>query len=760
MKKYILKTGLALAAFVAFCSNANAYTAVASGNWSSAATWGGTAPGANVSVQDIVIPSSISVKLDMNVTFTGSLLNSFTVNGTLNNSTDYSLTFAQGALAGTGTISIATVEFQSLATTTFTGTMNVKHLKNSGATLVFTSIANVSDTLNLEAGTLALSSGANISMMTNSTVRVNSGTITISGGNFNTGNNYNVMYVGGSKTAGIELNSSMLKNLYVMLTDNSKTITLANSLIVSGNSMISAGSIDLGGKQLTFKGDVNMVAGSTLTSTAASSIAFQGTASPSTGIYFSGGSAINDFTVDMTNNAQVKLMSALTIAGHLKLMNGSLSLAAGAALTMNATSVVHIENGSLAMNSGSFTGTAAYDVEYMGGATTAGIEVTGSGLHNLSIDLVNSASVIKLNKSATTSGKLYLNKGKLDLGADTLTVNGTMYQTPSAAFIGNVSAVLILNLSSVTNDTLYFDQANQNLKKLKVNLANGGNAVIATALTIGGELDFVNGKVVLINNDLQITSVAVLNGYDDTKYVATSSYGRLQMTVNSGSSFATFPVGTLSNYSPASIQQTASGSTGSFMVRAMAGILTQGTTGYNTANSASVVNRTWMIDAASGVNVNMNLKLAWVSMAEVNAFDRTHAYIAHYKNSAWDTYTYGSAVAGVNNTYEITRPNITSLSPFAVSDNMAAMGIKEVVAENSIDMYPNPSSDAVNIQISNGGNVYSYEIIDITGQTVLSVANNNALNRFDVSALQNGCYFIKITNLDNKKVVTKRFIKS
>jgi hypothetical protein len=760
MKKYILKSGLALATFVAFCTNASAYTAVASGNWSSAATWGGTAPGATVSSQDIVIPSSVSVNLDMNVTFTGTPINSFTVNGMLTNSTDYALTLTEGSLAGTGTISIAMVEFQSLATTTFTGTMNVKHLKNSGATLVFTSIANVADTLNMEAGSLVLNTGANITMVTNSTVRMNSGTMTASGGTFNTGNNYNVLYVGGSKTAGLELNSSMLKNLYIKLTDNTHAVTLANSLVINGNTVITAGVLDLTGKQVTFKGDVNMATGSMLTSTSASSIMFQGTASPSTGIYFSTGSAINDFTVDMTNSSQVKLMSALAIAGHLKLMNGSFGLASGGALTMNAASVVHVENGSIAMNSGTFNGTAAYDVEYMGGATSAGLEVTGSGLHNLSLSLVNSVSIVKLNKSATVAGKLNLSSGKLDLGADTLTVNGSMAQTPSAAFIGNASAALILNLTSVTNDTLYFDQSNQNLKKLKVNLANGGNVVLATALTIGGELDFVKGKVVLINNDLQISSAAAMNGYDDTKYVATEAAGRLQMTVNSGSSFATFPVGTLSNYSPAGIQQTASGSTGSFMVRAMNGVMTQGTTGYNTANSASVVNRTWLIDAASGVNVNMNLKLAWVSAAEVNSFDRTHAYIAHYKNATWDTYTYGAAVVGVNNTYEITRQNITSLSPFAVSDNLAAMGIKEVVAENGIDMYPNPSSDVVNIQVSNSGSAYSYEIIDITGQTILASANNNALNRFDVSNLQNGCYFIKITNLDNKKVVTKRFIKS
>jgi hypothetical protein len=590
---------------------------------------------------------------------------------------------------------------------------------------------------------------------------MNSGSITIGGGTFNTGSSYNVLYVGASKTSGLELNSSSVQNLYIRMTDNSQTLTLAANLVVNGNLQMSAGIFDITARQLTLAGDLKMNSGSMFTSSSTSNMSLTGTASLTNGLAFTSGSALGDLTISLTNNGKAKLMTALAISGHLKLMNGSFSLESGSTLTMNAASTIHVEGGSMAVNSGTFVGTAAYNVEYMGGSNTSGTELTGSGLSNLSISLVGPSNSVKLKNSITVAGKLNLTSGKLDLNGDTLTVNGTMWQSSAAPFIGSTSSSLVLNLTSATDDTLYFDNSNQNLKRLKLNLT-GGNIVLGTMLIINSEIDFVKGKLVLINSDLQVLAAALINGYDNAKYIATTGAGRLQMAVNSGSAFVTFPVGTLSDYSPAGIQQTASGATGNFMVRVMSGVLTNGTSGYNTANSASVVDRTWLIDAASGLNVNMNLKLAWVGAAEVNSFDRTHAYISHYKNSVWDTYTIASASAGVNSTYELTRNGISSLSPFAVSDNNAAMGITENVnAVTSVEMYPNPSTDYLNIQIINsGGANYLYEIIDVTGRTVLTTANNNSLNRLSVSGFTTGCYFIKVTNLDTHSIITKRFIKS
>jgi len=761
MKALIQKAAAAIFLMAVFCTNAKAFTAVASGNWSSAATWGGTAPGAAVSGQDIVIPSSIHVVLDMDVTYSATI-NSFTVNGTLDNTSTNSLTLIQGELAGSGTIGVARLAFQTLATTSFSGIMTVKNLVNSGATLILASVANVADTLNLDAGSLLLNTGANLSLLANSTIRINGGTITIGGGIFNTSNNYNVLYAGSSKTTGIELNSATVQQCYVQLTDNAQTLTLNTNLMINGDLMMTTGIFNISGKMLTLHGDVKTTAGSVFTSNATSSMVFTGPASLSSGLVFSAGSSLLNLTVTQMNNGVVKLTSPLSISGRLNLMSGTFDVATGGMLTQSTGSLIHVESGLLTATGGTFAG-ASYDVEYMGGAAVTGVELTGAGIRNLTIALVNGTQAVKLAKSVTVAGTLALVTGKLDLNGDTVTANGTFHQMASATLIGSTSSSLVMNLTTVTNDTLYFDGSNQNLKWLKVNKTNGGNLVLGTALVINNELDLIKGKIALVNNDLQILSAAVISGYDSAKYVVTTGMGRLQMGVNSGSSFTTFPIGTLSSYSPASIQQTATGTTGYFMIRVTPGVWTDGVSGFNSATIASVVDRTWMIDAESTMTINMNMKLAWVAAAEVNGFDRTHAYISHYKNAMWDTTAVTAASSGVNNVYELTRNAITSLSPFAVADKLAPLGVKENFDNASVNMYPNPSSDFVNIQISTPGtetSTYLYEVFDATGRAVLSTSNNNQLNSFQVAGFVSGCYFIKITNLSTHAVMTKRFMKS
>ena len=72
------------------------------------------------------------------------------------------------------------------------------------------------------------------------------------------------------------------------------------------------------------------------------------------------------------------------------------------------------------------------------------------------------------------------------------------------------------------------------------------------------------------------------------------------------------------------------------------------------------------------------MKLGWELAAEVNAFDRTNAYISHFDGS-WDEITSSAAVTGANSTYEITRMGITTLSPFSVADEDAELIVDEVI---------------------------------------------------------------------------------
>src|ERR1700757_1329680 len=126
MKKIITnlkKMSVGLFASVLFASgiHATTYTATQSGNWSSALTWGGAgSPGNTIGTLDnVVIPTGITVSLDMDVTV-NSLVSYISVAGSLT-STSNSLTVSQGALQGTGTMNLYYVEIGTLGSMTFSG---------------------------------------------------------------------------------------------------------------------------------------------------------------------------------------------------------------------------------------------------------------------------------------------------------------------------------------------------------------------------------------------------------------------------------------------------------------------------------------------------------------------------------------------------------------------------------------------------------------------------------------------------------------
>ncbi|MBL7920146.1 MAG: T9SS type A sorting domain-containing protein [Bacteroidia bacterium] len=766
MKKQLLNlktAALALGLFFSTAANA-AFTAVTSGNWSSAATWGGIAPTATVSNQDITIPSGITVTLDADVTFAG-LLNSFAVNGTLSNTTGNGITITQGALTGNGNISVNRLSFSTLGTSSFSGNLNLKKFVNSTTVLGIAAMVNVSDTLELAGGNIILNTNANLTMLSNSTIKVNNGSMTIGGGIFNSGNAYNVMYVGTSKTTGIELNTATLQHMYLNMNNNNQTVTLNSNITVNGNVNSQSGKLTLNGMHLTTKGDITLGGGSTINSDASSMMTIEGSGSLSNMLMFDAGSIINTLTINRTTSGMVKLGSTLVVDGKVNLMEGAFSIESGGMLTMASSSTVHIEKGTLAVNTGSFNGISAYNVEYMGSTdATSGIELNASGLNNVWVNYSNNNNKVTLSNDINVAGNLKMQTGKIDMNGKNMFLNGTISSSTNGIFIGNSSSEMHLNLSSVTNDTIYFDNAsagNQTLSKFRLNMG-GTNPVIhlGSKLIVSNELSFVKGQVALSsNNDLEIMPAATITGYDDTKYVVTSgnTNGALVMNVNAGSSYVTFPVGTNSNYSPAFVQQASGASSGNFNVRAMNTVLSGGTYGPVNSNTLKVVNKTWFVN--SGVSsINANLKFGWVAAAEVNGFDRTNAYVSHYTSNAWDVISGSSATVSPNNTFELSRSGVTSLSPFAVTEVGEPLKINEISNLTGIELYPNPSKDAVTVKVNANDN-FKYELTDITGRTILTTSNANSLNKFDVSNLKTGYYFIKITNVDDNKTITKRFVK-
>jgi len=114
-------------------AGAAVYTAVASGNFNTGLTWGGSAPGALLSTDIVVIPAGIVVTMTGNEAFTGT--SSLTVSGTLTGSPGATLSMTSGTLAGAGIITADSIALGLVSGFTYTGTLVANKLTSLGLTL-------------------------------------------------------------------------------------------------------------------------------------------------------------------------------------------------------------------------------------------------------------------------------------------------------------------------------------------------------------------------------------------------------------------------------------------------------------------------------------------------------------------------------------------------------------------------------------------------------------------------------------------------
>ncbi len=81
--------------------------------------------------------------------------------------------------------------------------------------------------------------------------------------------------------------------------------------------------------------------------------------------------------------------------------------------------------------------------------------------------------------------------------------------------------------------------------------------------------------------------------------------------------------------------------------------------------------------------------------------------------------------------------------------------------EKGIDftVYPNPVSDRLFISLSNTENkIYYARIINALGKTVMMLPRPDISHGIDISKLNNGIYFLQLTEEKTKKVTAKKFI--
>lgn len=114
----------------------------------------------------------------------------------------------------------------------------------------------------------------------------------------------------------------------------------------------------------------------------------------------------------------------------------------------------------------------------------------------------------------------------------------------------------------------------------------------------------------------------------------------------------------------------------------------------------------------------------------------------------------GDAVENTASIYfDFNEPIITDPAVFVVE---TSTGVADRMNDR-LQIWPNPATDLLNVQLEDRANVTSVELIDITGRTLMAVRPTASIGRIDVSDLPIGNYMIRITSADG--AFHGRFVK-
>lgn len=198
-------------------------------------------------------------------------------------------------------------------------------------------------------------------------------------------------------------------------TTSAGSLTLGSDMTCLGTLNVQAGTLYLGGGQLTLQGPVS--GAGYLSATGSSGLVLNGTTYSLR--WANGGSTIGRLTVNVTGaNSGVTMTNDMTVAGILTLTSGYLKLN-GKHLTLGGTTTATA--GAIYSDSVAYITLAGSAAGGMGALKFA---TGGDKVQNLEINTTNN-SWATLASPLTVSGSLMLISGNLDLAGNDLTVQGT-----------------------------------------------------------------------------------------------------------------------------------------------------------------------------------------------------------------------------------------------------------------------------------------------------------------------------------------------
>ncbi len=161
------------------------------------------------------------------------------------------------------------------------------------------------------------------------------------------------------------------------------------------------------------------------------------------------------------------------------------------------------------------------------------------------------------------------------------------------------------------------------------------------------------------------------------------------------------------------------------------------------------------VDSCSGCDTTL---YSWLPTTGLN-----NSHAANPVASPSTTTTYTLHIYAYNNSTHDTCCNASSTVKVTVSGSCCrtTAGINSITANNSIKIYPNPTSQLFNVEIGQTLNNGEVRIYDMNGKTIWqkSGSKGNETLPVDLKDIQKGIYFIEINDSGNKVYTDKLFVQ-
>ncbi len=499
------------------------------------------------------------------------------------------------------------------------------------------------------------------------------------------------------------------------------SVSAGNSLVLTAGSITGGGNIDID----------SLVLGLT------------------TGFSFSGTINADDF---VSLGSTISSNATVMVDDMLELRNSILTLGSGT-LSLGTGATIVVSGGTMTTSGGTLSLTNNYNVVYRNNSATTGIELMGSGLTNVEID-VPSSSTITLNNDLNLKGMLTLTSGTLNTNNNDLFFTGAA--DIAATGSGWISSTNGTNITFTSNGNttggLRFSSTGNTVNNLTINLSDNSKSIkLGTDLEVEGALSLQAGRLDIDNNDLVVRGS--LTGGSANSFVVTGDDGHLMLSVGAGAS-SMFHVGTRDNYAPAAIEGLNGSTTGMIGVNVHKGVYAGGTinTGANLATNQPLVNATWHLAASNTASINVNVQTMWSSDMEVNGMARSKVYLSNHTGGAWSNNGTSAATTEPNGMYAAKRNNVVSDGAFAVfGEDANTTSINTVAIKEQVFVYPNPAQNVLNFN----GAYNKARIYNLNGNLVSTT--NVVNNSVEVDQLPAGNYTIFLQGQDCS--ATTQFIK-